>query len=68
MYISKLEFKNINSYGNNLQSLEFGNDGGLIMLCGSNGSGKCVSPETELIIEFEDEETKNMFINFLKNR
>jgi DNA repair exonuclease SbcCD ATPase subunit len=40
MLIDKLEFKNINSYGNNTQILKFDNNGGLILLCGRNGSGK----------------------------
>jgi len=40
MIIDKLEFKNLNSYGNNLQTLTFGTDGGLILAVGSNGFGK----------------------------
>ena len=31
MIIDKLEFKNINSYGNNLNTLEFDTNGGLIL-------------------------------------
>lgn len=68
MIIKKLEFKNINSYGNNLQTLEFDSNGGLILLTGKNGQGKCVSPDTQIIIEFNDEETKKSFINFLEKR
>ena len=40
MIIDKLEFKNINSYGNNLHTLEFDEEGGLILLMGENGTGK----------------------------
>lgn len=40
MIIKKLELRNINSYGNNLQTIEFDQDGGLICLQGKNGSGK----------------------------
>lgn len=40
MIIKKLELKNINSYGNNLQTIEFDQDGGLIYLQGKNGAGK----------------------------
>lgn len=48
MYISKLELKNINSYGNNLQTLEFDNNGGLILLVGDNGTGKCLLKGTKV--------------------
>lgn len=42
MKIKKLELKNINSYGNNLQTIEFSDDGGLILLFAKNGMGKCL--------------------------
>jgi len=48
MIIDRLEFKNINSYGNNTQVLEFDNEGGLILLCGPNGSGKCLVKGTQV--------------------
>jgi len=40
MKIKKIEFKNINSYGNNIQEITFDDDPGLILLFGENGSGK----------------------------
>jgi len=40
MKIKKIEFKNINSYGNNLQTITFDEDPGLILLFGENGAGK----------------------------
>jgi len=40
MKIKKIEFKNINSYGNNLQSISFDHEPGLILLYGENGAGK----------------------------
>ena len=40
MIIDKLEFKNLNSYGNNIQTLTFGTEGGLVLLVGENGHGK----------------------------
>lgn len=40
MIVKSLEFKNINSYGNKLQRIEFREDGNLILLRGENGHGK----------------------------
>ena len=40
MIINSLEFRNIKSYGNKVQRLEFDTDGGLILLTGTNGAGK----------------------------
>ena len=40
MIINSLEFRNIKSYGNKIQRLEFDTDGGLILLTGTNGAGK----------------------------
>ncbi|MCK9446146.1 hypothetical protein M0Q50_04550 [bacterium] len=51
MIIKKLEFKNINSYGNKLQEIIFGNEGTLINIRGNNGHGKCLSPDTIIDID-----------------
>ena len=40
MIINSLEFRNIKSYGNKIQRLEFDTEGGLILLTGNNGAGK----------------------------
>ena len=40
MIINSLEFRNIKSYGNKVQKLEFDTEGGLILLTGTNGAGK----------------------------
>jgi DNA repair exonuclease SbcCD ATPase subunit len=43
MKLNKIHWKNIKSYGNALQEIDFskfGNDGSLILLSGNNGSGK----------------------------
>jgi len=40
MIINSLEFRNIKSYGNKVQRLEFDTEGGLILLTGTNGAGK----------------------------
>ena len=54
-------FKNFLSYGSTWQSFEFQN--GLNMIVGSNGSGKCVNPDT--IIEIEcDKKIKNIITKY----
>jgi len=68
MKIDKLELKNINSYGDNLQTLTFGSDGGLILLVGGNGEGKCLSGDTEIDIDIESFEIKEKLLDFLKKR
>jgi len=68
MKIKKIEFKNINSYGNNIQKIEFNDESGLILLFGENGAGKCLSPDTEIDIEINEHETYKKLIRFLKNR
>jgi exonuclease SbcC len=40
MIIKKLKFKNIKSYGNKIQEITFDDKGGLVLLTGTNGSGK----------------------------
>jgi len=40
MKIKKIEFKNINSYGNNIQTINIFDNNGLILLYGDNGFGK----------------------------
>ena len=40
MIIKSLKFRNFKSYGNKVQTINFGNDGELILLTGTNGSGK----------------------------
>lgn len=40
MKLVRIEFKNIGAYGNKLQTIEFSNDGKLILLQGKSGDGK----------------------------
>lgn len=40
MKIKKIEFQNFKSHGNNLQSINFDDEGKLILLLGENGTGK----------------------------
>ena len=67
MIINKLEWKNFNSYGNILYSLEFGEEGQLILLHGKNAAGKCVSKDTVVDIDIDNEDVKELFLDF-KNR
>jgi len=68
MIINSIGLRNFKSYGNNLQTLSFSKDGSLILLTGKNGNGKCLSPDTEIDIEINDEIVKELFIKFLENR
>ncbi|NPV12948.1 MAG: AAA family ATPase [Ignavibacteria bacterium] len=71
MFIKKLEFKNINSYGNNLQTLEFDNKGGLILLVGHNGTGKSTikqSLELCLFGKVQGKSGKRLALTKLPNR
>jgi len=42
MIIKKLKFRNMQSYGNKIQEITFDKKGGLILITGTNGSGKSV--------------------------
>lgn len=69
MKISKIEFKNINSYGNALQEIEFDTEkGSIILVNGLNGHGKCLSSDTTIDIDVENDEIRQKLIDFLKNK
>jgi len=68
MIIKSIRFKNIKSYGNKYQQIDFDDNGGLILLTGTNGSGKCLSPDTEIDIEIIDDKTMDILKKFLKNK
>jgi len=69
MIIKTISLKNFKSFGNNKQTLTFNTTtGDLILLSGQNGGGKCLSPDTEIEIFIEDEETMNLLLEFLENR
>jgi len=60
MKIKKLEFKNINSYGNNLQTIDcFDDDGSLILLYGNNGFGKSTIKQSIDLSMFGKTQGKN---------
>jgi predicted ATP-binding protein involved in virulence len=68
MIINSISLRNFKSYGNNLQKLTFPKEGSLILLTGQNGNGKCLSPDTEIDVEIDDNIIKEQLINFLENR
>ncbi len=51
--ITKLEIDNFLSYGNN-NVIEFDKLNGLTLVPGNNQIGKCVDPETEIEIKFDE--------------
>lgn len=68
MKITELKFKNIGPYGNNYQELKFEEEGSLNLIVGKNGHGKCVHPDTEIEIQFEEKELEERFKNFLEEK
>lgn len=46
MIIKSIKFKNVKSYGNKYQQINFDDNGGLILLTGTNGSGKSAIMES----------------------
>jgi len=72
MKIKKIEFKNINSYGNNIQYIDcFNENGSLILLHGDNGAGKSTIKQVIDITIFSKTTGKNgkrLAIKELANR
>lgn len=68
MKITSLNFRNIGSYGNNIQELKFEDEGSLNLIVGKNGHGKCVHPDTEIDIKFESPELESKYEQFLMDR
>lgn len=69
MIIKSISLKNFKSFGNNKQTVTFNTTtGDLILLTGQNGAGKCLSPDTEIEIQVDDEEIRNILLEFLENR
>jgi len=66
MIIKEISIRNFKSFGNNLQTIKFGEDGQLILLCGKNGHGKCVHKSTAIDIDIDDISLSYELINFLE--
>jgi ABC-type Mn2+/Zn2+ transport system ATPase subunit len=68
MKIKKIEWKNVASYGNKIQVIEFPEKSGLIQVIGENGSGKCLHPKTKIIIKIPDsKEFENKIQKYIQN-
>ena len=71
MIINSLEFRNIKSYGNKVQRLEFDTDGGLILLTGTNGAGKSTiqdSIDLALFNQVRGKQTAKIPLKYFPNR
>lgn len=71
MKINKIEFRNINSYGNKKQTLTFDNKGSIILIKGPNGSGKSTikqSIELSLFGKVLGKKEKKLALTKLPNR
>lgn len=66
MKLRKISWKNIGPYGNKLQTIEFPDEGGLWMVVGRNGTGKCVKKDTHVTIIITDKHTEEKFLKFIK--
>ena len=65
MKIKSLRFKNLLSYGNKEQRIDFTTSHGLYLITGQNGAGKCVAGDTKIRIRFTNNETQEKFKAFL---
>lgn len=71
MIINRLEFRNIKSYGNKIQSLEFSDEGGLILLTGTNGAGKSTIQESidlSLFNQVRGKQSSKIPLKYFPNR
>jgi hypothetical protein len=68
MKLKNIEWSNIKSFGNAYQKLEFSDEGGLYLILGKNGYGKCISGETKLQINIDDKIVRQKFLEFLSSR
>lgn len=66
MKFNKIQWKNLLSYGNKIQTYEFSSEPELVLVEGENGSGKCLLKDTEVEISIEDQLVKEKFIKYLK--
>jgi DNA repair exonuclease SbcCD ATPase subunit len=71
MRINKIQFKNIKSFGNNLEEISFSDTGELILLTGKNGAGKSTIQEViDLTIfgQIRGKNTKKIPLKYISNR
>jgi len=68
MKLKSISWRNIGPFGNKLQILDLPDEGGLWMVTGKNGNGKCLTKDTKLIVSIDNEIIRNKFLEFLKKR
>jgi ABC-type cobalamin/Fe3+-siderophores transport system ATPase subunit len=69
MKIKNIEWRNFGSYGNKLQKIEFDSQqGNFFLIVGANGAGKCLDKDSQIDIMFDNDEQKERFKIFLKNK
>ena len=66
MKLLEIEWRNIGPFGNKLQHIEFGKEGGLWMVTGKNGNGKCLTKDTKLNVHIKDPKLRKEFEKFLR--
>jgi len=66
MRIKNISWRNIGPYGNALQTIELPDAGGLWMVTGKNGHGKCLAKTTKLSVQIDNEDVRKKFLDFLK--
>jgi chromosome segregation protein len=69
--INSIEFRNIKSYGNKIQRIEFDTDGELILLTGTNGAGKSTiqdSIDLALFNQVRGKQTSKIPLKYFPNR
>jgi len=68
MKLKNISWRNIKGFGNKLQTLELSDEGGLWVVLGKNGSGKCLGKNTTLNVSVENEIVIKKFLDFLNNK
>lgn len=69
MQINSIIFKNIASYGNEEQRIDFNAEhSSFYLVTGGNGFGKCLHPDTNINIKINDKELEKKFKQFLKEK
>jgi predicted ATP-binding protein involved in virulence len=63
----KVRWKNFLSTGNLFTEVDL-NSSNVTLVIGGNGSGKCVRKNTEIDIQFSDEETKQKYLEYMKSK
>ena len=68
MHLKKLQWRNIKSFGNTIQEIEFPDEGALWMVTGLNGAGKCLSKDTKITIIINNKIIEKQFLKFINKK